>query len=73
MRPNPQETANLVTFTEESLMENFIFCAVDVEQSVESVKRQSIKKQYFSHIKTINLPCVSNSLAGFYMWRALVA
>ena len=28
MGPNPQETAELVTFTEESLIENFIFCAV---------------------------------------------
>ena len=28
MRPNPHETANLVTFTKKSLMENFIFCAV---------------------------------------------
>ena len=30
MQPNPQETANLLTFTEKkkSLMENFIFCAV---------------------------------------------
>ena len=25
MWPNPQETEDLVTFTEESLMENFIF------------------------------------------------
>ena len=32
MRPNPQETADLVTLTEETLnMENFIFCAVNVE------------------------------------------
>ena len=28
MWPNPQETPDLATFTEESLMENFIFCAV---------------------------------------------
>ena len=28
MWPNPQETADLVTFTEKPLMENFIFCAV---------------------------------------------
>ena len=28
MWPNPQETADLNTFTEESLMENFTFCAV---------------------------------------------
>ena len=28
MWPNPQEPADLVTFTEETLMENFIFCAV---------------------------------------------
>ena len=29
MGPNPQETADLVTFTEEILMKNFIFCAVN--------------------------------------------
>ena len=28
MGPNPQETADLVTFTVEILNENFIFCAV---------------------------------------------
>ena len=28
MWPNPQETADLVTFTEEILNGNFIFCAV---------------------------------------------
>ena len=28
MSSNPQETADLVTFAEETLMENFIFCAV---------------------------------------------
>ena len=28
MWPNPQELADLVTFTEEILTENFIFCAV---------------------------------------------
>ena len=28
MCPNPQETRNLVTFSEEILMENFIFSAV---------------------------------------------
>ena len=30
MWPNPQETADLVTFTEEILMKNFIFCAVSI-------------------------------------------
>ena len=28
MLPNPQETADLVIFTEETLIEDFIFCAV---------------------------------------------
>ena len=31
MWPNPQETADLVTFTEEILMENLIFCAADAK------------------------------------------
>ena len=30
MWPNPQETSDLVTFSKKSLMENFIFCAVNV-------------------------------------------
>ena len=30
--PNPQETADLVTFTQKSLMENFIFCAVRLSE-----------------------------------------
>ena len=30
MWPNPQETADLATFTEEILMENFIFCTVNI-------------------------------------------
>ena len=30
MSPNRQETADLVTFTEEILMENFIFYAVEL-------------------------------------------
>ena len=29
MWPNPQETADLVTFTEQSLMKNFIFSGVN--------------------------------------------
>ena len=38
MRPNPQETADLVTFTKKkSLMENFIFCAVRVEDQAKHV------------------------------------
>ena len=37
MLPNPQEAADLATFTEEilkSLTENFIFCAVTVAQQI---------------------------------------
>ena len=33
MQPNPQKTADLVTFTEEILMENFIFFAVNTNMS----------------------------------------
>ena len=33
MWPNPEETADLVTFTEDSLMKNFGFCAVYPLQS----------------------------------------
>ena len=34
MWPNPQETADLVTYTEEIRMEKFIFCAVMIGTSV---------------------------------------
>ena len=37
MSPNPQETADLVTFTEENLMENFIFCAAVLEKLKNSL------------------------------------
>ena len=36
MWPNPQETADLVIFAEESLLENFIFCAVRHKSLAES-------------------------------------
>ena len=31
MQPNPQETADLVTFTEEILMENYFLCRVNLK------------------------------------------
>ena len=34
---NPQETADLVTFTEKSLMENFIFCVVLIVMIMQSI------------------------------------
>ena len=34
MRPNPHETVDLITFTEETLMENIIFCVVICENVV---------------------------------------
>ena len=30
MWPNRQETADLVTFTEDTLVESFVFCALDI-------------------------------------------
>ena len=35
MRPNPQETADLVTSTKKSLMENFIFYAVFIKKRLQ--------------------------------------
>ena len=32
MRPNPQETADLFTITEKSLMKKVIYCAVPVSE-----------------------------------------
>ena len=34
MWPNPEETADLVTFTQEILNEKLIFCAVKTEKRV---------------------------------------
>ena len=39
-----QITGNLVTFIEESLMENFIFCTVRILQQVMLQLRQNTKK-----------------------------
>ena len=36
MWPIPQFSAGLVTFTEESLMENFIFCAVQLPCALQT-------------------------------------
>ena len=43
MWPNLQEIAHLVTFTEEILMKNLIFCAVlDTECQIKFLKHQDI-------------------------------
>ena len=38
VRPDPQETAELVTFTEEILNGNFIFCAVNTLLYIDQIK-----------------------------------
>ena len=43
MWPNPPETADLVTFTEEFLMGNFIFCAVMI---IDNKEKQKLEKKY---------------------------
>ena len=43
MGPNPQETADLVTFTEEILNEKFHFCAV-VVTALDSHSRGPVSK-----------------------------
>ena len=46
MWPNPQETAGLVTFTEEILIENVIFCAADdVAETGRNTKKNLIFHQ----------------------------
>ena len=46
MWPNPQDPADLVTFTKESLMENFIFCAANYLQCLTFERLVSIKRSY---------------------------
>ena len=41
MWPNPEFPADLVTFTEEILMESFSFCAVSITISIE-VSRENL-------------------------------
>ena len=40
MWPNPQETVDLVIFTEEISMKSFIFCAVNVASYKRQLKRK---------------------------------
>ena len=48
MRPNPRETADLVTFSEEILNENFIFCAVDISLVYARRKCECVLKSYIA-------------------------
>ena len=43
MWPNPQETSDLVTFTEEILNENFIFCAVEYGSNTSQIVKFPLK------------------------------
>ena len=47
MWPNPQETVDLVTFTEEILKGNFIFCAVLVTNTMLIFERCPTKHIYY--------------------------
>ena len=49
MWPNPQFPSDLATFTEEILMENFIFCAVRSKSKAANrkVKRKTNRRQIF--------------------------
>ena len=47
MWPNPQETVDLVTFTEEILKGNFIFCVVLVTNTMLIFERCPTKHIYY--------------------------
>ena len=51
MWPNLQETADFVTFTEKSLMENFIFCAVLTLGWVKALAAKKKKVKNFCVVK----------------------
>ena len=59
MWPNLQETADLVTFTEEILMGNFIFCIAWLLHHTEAVARKCYMKNVA--LTKLNVP-VSNFL-----------
>ena len=46
MWPNPRETADLITFTEETLNGNFIFCAVGILEKGVTYKK-FVKTEWF--------------------------
>ena len=48
MWPNPQETVDLVPFTEEILKANFIFCAVLVTNNMLIFERCPTKHIYYN-------------------------
>ena len=50
MWPNPQFPADLVTFTKESLMENFIFCALRLLNALLSCSLEQLLDGYFFKI-----------------------
>ena len=47
MWPNPQKTADFVTFTEETFKENFIFYAVIVVQQIPNSPQEWSKHEDF--------------------------
>ena len=53
MWPNPQESADLVAFTEDILMENFIFCAVWKSQENFQVEPRFYKKIVCSYARNV--------------------
>ena len=53
MWPNPQESADLVAFTEDILMENFIFCAVWKSQENFQVESRFYKKIVCSYARNV--------------------
>ena len=50
MWPTPPETADLVTFTEEFLMGNFIFCAVMI---IDNKEKQDLEKKIYDLLFSI--------------------
>ena len=51
MWPNPQFPADLVIFTEKSLIENFIFCVVPYERA----EWQSVSKSFMERLRFTTL------------------
>ena len=56
MWPNPQETAGLVLFTEKILMENLIFCAVEIVDSMCQITK--FPYSYFSRMLQFYSRCL---------------
>ena len=73
MWPNPQFPADLVTFNEKSLMENFIFCAVVlIKISLKQMKTMYVYIQNSFYVETYKLLKIYTLKASFLYYNTKI-